>query len=186
LSPNHIDFVVQYYTQDRREVIIRAIFSKSLRDERIVRHRENISEWAKISDLLTYSGHSGYGGNINDFVNIIGNFSPNRYYLFLMNGCSTYSYLDDTLRQAIQAANPGQTSEKYYDVIMNTNLSYFSGNARTTLKLIEALQEQTKTYYEILRSLGYENPALGMVHQGPAVDGDQANNTRFLITREGS
>jgi len=57
------------------------------------------------SDFIAYSGHSGLGGNIRALARM-GQFEPNQYQIFLINGCDTFAYVDHSLRDAHAAANP--------------------------------------------------------------------------------
>ena len=76
------------------------------------------------SDMVSYSGHSGLGANIRA-LGSMGNFQPNQYQIFFVNGCDTFAYVDNALRDAHLAANPGFSPSKFFDIITNSMPSYF-------------------------------------------------------------
>lgn len=103
----------------------------------------------RTSDLVTYSGHSGLGANIRALASM-GHFMQNQWQLFLVNGCDTFAYVDNALRDAHATVNPGYGPSKFFDIVTNAMPSYFSMNPRSNMALINALAEGTKTYREIL------------------------------------
>lgn len=111
--------------------------------------RSVYNERTKISDFVSYSGHSGLGANIRALANM-GEFEANQYQLFLINGCDTFSYVDDALRNAHQAVNQAYGKDKFVDVITNAMPSYFHMNNRSNMAIIDALYNSKKTYREIL------------------------------------
>lgn len=76
------------------------------------------------SDFVAYSGHSGFGANVQR-LSSSGRYTPGKYQIFLLNGCDSFAYVDTALRDAHHAANPGATPHKYYDVITNAMPSFF-------------------------------------------------------------
>jgi len=107
------------------------------------------NERTKISDLVTYSGHSGLGANIRALANM-GSFQKDQYQIYLVNGCDTFAYVDKALENAHQQANPDFAGTKFFDIITNAMPSYFHSNPRSNMALVDALVEGTKTYREIL------------------------------------
>ncbi len=107
------------------------------------------NERTKISDLVTYSGHSGLGANIRALANM-GSFQKGQYQIYLVNGCDTFAYVDKALENAHQLANPDFAGTKFFDIITNAMPSYFHANPRSNMTLVDALVEGTKTYREIL------------------------------------
>jgi hypothetical protein len=119
------------------------------------------------SDFVSYSGHSGLGANIRALTRL-GTFVPNQYQLFFINGCDTFAYVDDALREAHAAVNPEFGADKFFDVITNSMPSYFHANAEGNLTIIDSLIKTTATYREILGAI---DPA-----QRAVVTGEQDNN----------
>jgi hypothetical protein len=118
------------------------------------------------SDYISYSGHSGLGANIRALAGM-GEFEKDQYQIFLINGCDTFAYVDDALRNAHAAVNPGFGKDKFVDVITNAMPSYFHMNQRSNMTIINALVEQTKTYKQILA--GFD------VNQRAVVTGEEDN-----------
>lgn len=107
------------------------------------------NERTKISDFVAYGGHSGYGDNIRALTNM-GSFQPGQWQLYLINGCGSFAYVDDSLRAAHQKANPGSRPYEWFNVITNAMPSLFSKNTSCNMAIIEALLQRKKTYKQIL------------------------------------
>lgn len=120
----------------------------------------------KTSDLVAYGGHSGFGDNIRGLAKL-GNFVAGQYQIYFIDGCDTYFYVDDSLRAAHAAVNPGSTPWKYFDIITNGLPGYFASNAPNDMALIEALLGTTKTYEALLSDLDER--------QRPIVTGEEDN-----------
>lgn len=114
---------------------------------------ERYNERTLISDLISYSGHAGYGANIRDLAKL-GRFAKGQYQIFLLNGCSTFSYLNDALRKAHQAVNPEEGPDKYVDFVLNSLPSYFNAGTPANMALISALAAPAKTYRQIFAGVG--------------------------------
>ncbi len=110
------------------------------------------TQWSSRSDLVSYSGHSGLGRNIRALARM-GRFAQGQYQIFFVNGCDTFAYVDDALRAAHQAVNPGYGPDKYLDVITNSMPSYFSSNASANLTILKALVAKRDTYRTILTNI---------------------------------
>jgi hypothetical protein len=104
------------------------------------------------SDLVVYNGHSALGSNIEKLASM-GRFPSGKYQIYLVNGCGTFSYLNDMLFRKHGANNPGFSASKHLDVVTNALTSYFSTNAVTTVSFISALVNQNETYGQILRKM---------------------------------
>lgn len=111
------------------------------------------NERTLISDFISYSGHAGYGANIRRLAKM-GSFEKGQYQIFLLNGCSTFTYVTDALRTAHQAVNPDEGPDKYVDIVLNSLSSYFSEGAPANLALIRALSLGKQSYREILAGIG--------------------------------
>ena len=120
----------------------------------------------RISDYVSYSGHSGLGANIRALARM-GQFVQGQYQIFLVNGCDTFAYVEGSLRNAHQAANPNFGPDKYFDMITNAMPSYFHMNSTSNLAIISGLIGKTKTYRQILQ--GFDQS------QRAAVTGEQDN-----------
>jgi hypothetical protein len=110
------------------------------------------TKWSSRSDLVSYSGHSGLGRNIRALARM-GRFVQGQYQIFFVNGCDTFAYVDNALRAAHQAVNPGFGPDKYIDVITNSMPSYFSSNAPANLTILKALVAKKDTYRTILTNI---------------------------------
>ncbi len=111
--------------------------------------RSRYNDRTLTSDFISYSGHSGLGANIRALAQM-GEFAKGQYQIFLVNGCDTFSYVDDALRNAHKQVNPGYGKDKYVDVITNAMPSYFHMNNRSNMAVINALFQGDKTYKQIL------------------------------------
>lgn len=110
---------------------------------------ETYNELTKISDFVSYSGHSGLGANIRALAGM-GEFAAGQYQIFLVNGCDTFAYVDDSLAAAHARVNPGSKGSKYLDIMVNAMPSYFHMNSRSNMAVITALANKKKSYFEIL------------------------------------
>lgn len=112
------------------------------------------SRYAKLTrsvDLVMYNGHAGLGANVKA-LSSRGDFAPGRYSIFLMNGCDTFAYMDNTLPARFAKMNPDDPKgTKYLDIISNAMPAYFHSLPETTMSLIGALANPNapKTYEEI-------------------------------------
>ncbi len=111
--------------------------------------REKYNERTKISDFISYSGHSGLGANIRALARM-GSFQKDKYQIFLINGCDTFAYVDGALTKAHHAVNPDFAPTKFVDIITNAMPSYFHSNSRSNMQLINGLLNQELTYRAIL------------------------------------
>jgi len=111
--------------------------------------KQRYNERTKISDLVSYNGHSGLGANIRALARM-GSFQAGQYQLFFVNGCDTFAYVDNALRDAHAAVNPGYGPSKFFDIITNAMPSYFHSNADNNLALMRAFLGRSKTYRQIL------------------------------------
>jgi len=129
--------------------------------------RNHYNERTKVSDLISYNGHSGLGANIRALANM-GEFVKGKYQIFLINGCDTFAYVDDSLKKAHHKVNPDEGPSKYFDLITNAMPSYFHSNSRSNMTLIKSMLGQQKTYREILA--GFDTA------QRANVTGEEDNN----------
>lgn len=114
-----------------------------------------------ISDFISYSGHSGLGANIRALARM-GEFRPNQYQVFLINGCDTFAYVDQALADAKKKLNPEAAATKYLDIITNAMPSYFHSNARANMAIIDGLVNADKTYRQILKAMDRSQRAIVM------------------------
>jgi len=111
--------------------------------------RAKYNERTKISDFVSYSGHSGLGANIRALA-AMGSFIKDKYQIFLINGCDTFAYVDGALTRAHHAVNPDFAPTKFVDIITNAMPSYFHSNSRSNMQVIDGLLTKEKTYRAIL------------------------------------
>lgn len=103
----------------------------------------------QISDFVSYNGHSGFGENIRALAKM-GTFTKGQYQLYLVNGCSTFMYVDDALRAAHEAANPGSKPWEFFDIITNALPAPFSALHGENALVIKAMLEQHWNYRTLL------------------------------------
>jgi hypothetical protein len=124
------------------------------------------AERTQDSDVLMYSGHAGLGDNIEALIKHAV-FRPKKYQIFFVNGCDTFTYVDEDLFAAHQAATPGAPVTKYLDIITNVVSVEFARMADGSFTLLHELVKQKKNYHEILRKIDPEQRAI--------VDGEEDN-----------
>lgn len=107
------------------------------------------NERTRTSDFVSYNGHSGYGDNIRALAKL-GTFLPKRYQIYFVNGCDTFFYVDDSLRLAHAAVNPGSKPYEFFDVITNAMPTPFAQMAIQNVEILSALSKAKATYREIL------------------------------------
>ncbi len=100
------------------------------------------------SDVVGYNGHAGLGNNVRGFLNAA-TFKPDRYYLYWINACQPYVYLNDTIFNAASRANHGRPWSENLDLMALVNIVTFSGGYDMSA-IITDLVGQTKTYAQIL------------------------------------
>ncbi|MBI1859498.1 MAG: hypothetical protein HYR96_01095 [Deltaproteobacteria bacterium] len=114
--------------------------------------RQRYHERSERSDYISYSGHSDYGENIRALAKM-GRFKKGQYQLFFINGCDTFAYVDDQLRAAHLAINPGAAPYEFFNIITNAMPASFSALARDNMVVLDALVRANQTYRQILAGL---------------------------------
>ena len=107
------------------------------------------------ADLISYAGHAGLGANIRALASK-GNWTQGQYTIVFLNGCDTYTYVDQALNEAHAAVNPDDpTGSKYVDIVTNAMPSYFSDMAEATMAMVRGLRaaEDPRTYEQIFRDI---------------------------------
>jgi hypothetical protein len=90
------------------------------------------------ADILMYNGHAGLGANLAALVRM-GKWFPGKYQMFMLNGCDSFAYYDNTLPTIRAALNPDDpTGTKYMDFIVNAMPTYFASMASDSMALIRA------------------------------------------------
>jgi len=128
---------------------------------------EKYNQRTKNSDFISYSGHSGLGANIRALANM-GQFISGQYQIFLVNGCDTFAYVDNSLQEAHHRVNLSAEKNKYFDLITNAMPSYFHFNARSNMQVIMGLVGSKKNYRQILSGFSFTQKAV--------VTGEEDNN----------
>lgn len=121
----------------------------------------------RISDFISYNGHSGYGTNISTLATM-GTFTPGQWQLFYINGCHSFCYFHEDLDVAHQLVNPGSEPYEFLDIITNSMPAYFMNNAPGNMTILTALVEQKKTYRQIFEFMEQT--------QKPCVMGEENNS----------
>jgi hypothetical protein len=118
------------------------------------------------SDVIIYSGHAGLGDNIDVLIkNAV--FKPRKYQIFFVNGCDTFTYVNEELFSAHGAATPHAPVSKYLDIITNSVSVYFARMGDGAFSLVDELVKKKNTYHEILRRMDSRQRAI--------VDGEEDN-----------
>ncbi|MBI4403362.1 MAG: hypothetical protein HY537_04335 [Deltaproteobacteria bacterium] len=108
------------------------------------------------SDLIAYNGHSGYGKKVRNFAELVSHYSSNRYKLVYLNGCDTFSYINNSLFK----------SRTQMDVITTGLAAYVTQMPAYSLQLIQSLIEKKDKFDELLAKIPLGSPAL-MGNQPP-------------------
>ena len=113
---------------------------------------DSFKEATKSSDVISYNGHSGYEANIQALANL-GVYSAGRYHLVFINGCDTFSYVDDSLRSQIASLNPGSKDYQHIDMILNTLPTFYGPTmANSNFNLLASMHNGNQTFRTILSS----------------------------------
>jgi hypothetical protein len=118
------------------------------------------------SDFIAYNGHAGLGANIRALARM-GEFVKGHYQVFLINGCDTFAYVDDSLNVAHQEVNPDFGPDKFVDVITNAMPAFFYSMPAANIAVIEGLLNEDKSYRDILSNFDE--------YQKASVSGEQDN-----------
>lgn len=108
-----------------------------------------VQELLENSDLFSYNGHSGLGSNIQALLSL-GKYREGKYQVFYLNGCDTFSYVDNSLAEMHEKVNPGFGKYKFVDLITNSMPSPFRGFLQSNWALLEGLIGMRNNYYQIL------------------------------------
>jgi hypothetical protein len=119
---------------------------------------ERIGHASAASDLVAYNGHAGLGAYVRAFTHLT-RFTPERYYVYWINACRPYAYLDATLELAAQAANPNDSASRYLDLLSSTGIGVFA-QGEDVLDLIAVFNSQTATFRELTARLPRGSPAV--------------------------
>ncbi|MBC7693093.1 MAG: hypothetical protein H7222_15120 [Methylotenera sp.] len=101
---------------------------------------------ARDADLVIYSGHSELGGSMEALSNLM-EFSAGKYQIFLVNGCGSFSHLNDRLFEKRALINPEAAASKYLDVISNSLSNYFVWMPIEAVNLITDLSSRSRPGY---------------------------------------
>ncbi len=129
--------------------------------------RNRYNSLTKVSDFISYNGHSGLGAKIRALARM-GEFQKGKYQIFFINGCDTFAYVDDSLRRAHHVVNPDASPDKYIDIITNALPAYFADNAEANIAMIKGMLRQSETYRQLLAAI----PSV----QKTVVTGEQDNS----------
>ncbi len=113
------------------------------------------------ADMILYNGHAGLGENVHTLMTK-GDFVPGKYFIWLVNGCDTFAYVDNTLSARIEAVNGGAPATQFMDTITNAMPGYFSTLPATSMSLIHGMMTifAPKSYLELLTSIDRVQVAL--------------------------
>ncbi len=148
-------FITQLYEKNSKTVKLNLFLIDDLTQSNL---EQPYVEAAARSDLVIYTGHSGLGKNINKLSQMT-KFNKGKYTIFFSNGCSTLSYLSDTLSAKVAQLNPGENSTKYLDIIVNSLPSPDNVGGQTHVAWITSLFEGQATFKQILTKIDSEAQA---------------------------
>ncbi len=151
---------MEFAFRDGRKIDLRLfLIQKNSMQKVTPEFAETYAKQTETADFVSFNGHSDLGGNIRA-LSKLGRFVKGQYQIFMVNGCDTFSYLDDSLRQAHEAVNPGESPSKYFDLISNAAPSQFGDDALNAVQFVRALVEKKATYAQLLSSFGRAQRAL--------------------------
>jgi hypothetical protein len=105
------------------------------------------------ADVLMYGGHSGLSKNIRAMA-AKGVVKPQHYQVMILQGCSTFAYLDRSLverRIEVNGAEEDPDGTRYLDIIATAQPAYMSTNVPTFMAALTHLSDHTPhTYLELL------------------------------------
>lgn len=113
------------------------------------------AELTPTADLIFYNGHAGLGSNTRALARK-GRWMAGKYAIVFMNGCDTYTYIDNALWDAHAAVNTDDPEgTKYMDIVTNAMPSFFRSMPAATLALINGLMSyaEPRTYEQIFRNV---------------------------------
>lgn len=122
-------------------------------------HRYN--QRTRISDFVSYNGHSGFGENIRALAKM-GKFEKGKYQLYYVNGCDTFAYVDDALALAHQEVNPESGLYRYFDIITNAMPSSFSHFIQTNFAILNGMISTQPSYRDIFMKFNSFQKAIVM------------------------
>lgn len=160
-APEHTDVEIRATLPDGKRVVANIFSVPSIRQasNEFYQRYESVSAAA---DFISYNGHSGLGSNIRALATK-GKWVRDQYTIVLMNGCTTFAYVDSALANAHKAVNPDDTTgDKYLDVFTNARPAYFSHNVDGVMAIVNALMDydNPRTYEQILRRFHVSQVAL--------------------------
>lgn len=105
------------------------------------------------ADLLVYGGHSGLSKNIKAFA-AKGVVKPQKYQVMMLQGCSTFAYLDRSVadrRIAVNGTELDPNGTKFLDIIATAQPAYAYTNAPSFWTVLGRLSgRDAVTYNDIL------------------------------------
>ncbi len=139
------DITFKFWLPDGRPVTLVALLINELRSEGAA-FDKRYNSLSTAADAVLYNGHAGLGSNIAALAKK-GQFLPNKYQIFFMNGCDTFAYSDDSMQKARAALNPGSDPQgtRFLDLVYNAMPAYFVSMPDASLALIDALVQYEST-----------------------------------------
>jgi hypothetical protein len=108
------------------------------------------------ADVVMYGGHSGLSTNIKAMAQK-GVVTEGHYQVFLLQGCSTFAYLDRTItdrRVEVNGVDADPHGTKFLDVIVTGQPAYFYTNVPTIMATITHLaDDEAHSYLDILDAI---------------------------------
>ncbi len=158
----HPDVEMEFTNADGKKINLNfLLIDKHLLQNGSPIFEKRYNERTRISDFVSYNGHSGFGENIRALAKM-GHFEKGQYQLYYVNGCDTFAYVDDALALAHQKANPGSGLYEYFDIITNAMPSSFTQFGNSNFAILSSLASAKNTYREILSKFQVNQKAIVM------------------------
>jgi hypothetical protein len=111
------------------------------------------------SDVVAYNGHAGHGRNVRAFT-ALSKLQSGRTYLYWINACKPYVYLDDVVFQRAKEANPGVPVGKYLHLATIAHVGFFAEGS-DIIALVQSLVAKQDNYRTLLGKLHYAGVVIG-------------------------
>ena len=126
---------------------------------------KDYNELSKTSDLIIYNGHAHHGAD-NARLDAIGVFAPERYQVFFVNTCASYTYGLPRVRQRILDLNQDMPDpEAFLDMIVNGMPAMGHEIAYMNQRYIKALVDAKDSYQTILSDMYAQQQMLVLYDQ---------------------
>jgi hypothetical protein len=153
-APATLDVTFEGTLPDGKQVKVTALLVDSITNvwPGFQQRYESLTETA---DMIAYNGHSGLGQNVRALAKM-GKWAPEKYQIFFMNGCDSFSYVDGSLAQTRAALNHDDpTGTKYMEFVTNAMPSFFASMPAASTAIMTSLLDfqHPKTYEDMFKGI---------------------------------